>query len=100
LNENGNGDGSCSDGDGNSPRTAELMREIGGMLEGFGDTLNVGGVNGDSAGVSGMCTEGERLELIDRVLGCEEVEGIYEDHSTLTVSFSSWGGEQEEMGMR
>jgi hypothetical protein len=32
-------------------------------------------------------------------LGCEETEGIYEDHSTLTVSFSIHDSEKEEIGM-
>jgi hypothetical protein len=63
------------------------MRGISGILEGFDNPSNVG-VNGNDAGVSGMRVEGNTLELIDKVLGCEEVEGIYEDHSTLTVSFS------------
>lgn len=88
LNGNRNGDGSCrTDGDSNSLRTTELMRGISRILEGFDNPSNVG-VNGNDARVSGMRVEGNTLELIDKVLGCEEVEGIDEDYSTLPVSFS------------
>jgi len=75
-----------------------LSTGMDGILEGFGDSPNVG-VNGNGAGVSGTRAEGERVELIDRILGCEETEGIYEDHSTLTVSFSIHDSEKEEVGI-
>jgi hypothetical protein len=100
LNGNRNWGSSCrTDGDSNNLRTVELMRGISGSLEDFGDPLDAG-VNGDGAGVSGMRIEGDKLEFIDRVLGCEEVGEIYEDHSTLTVSFSSPRANRRRRGMR
>jgi hypothetical protein len=88
LNGNGDWNGSCrTDGDSDGPRTAGIDA----ILEGFGDSPIVGanGVNGNSAGVSGKRIEGERPELIDRILECEETQGIYEDHGTLSVSLLS-----------
>jgi hypothetical protein len=102
LNGNGNGDSSCrSNGDSNGMGTAALLPGMDGILEVFDDSPNVGvnGVNGNGAGVSSTRAEGEKVEPIDRILGCEEAEGIYEDHSTLTVSFSIHDSEKEEMGM-
>jgi hypothetical protein len=88
LNGNGDWNGSCmTDGDSNGLRTAG----IDGILQGFGDSPTVGAnsVNGNSARVSGKRTEGETPELIDRILECEETQGLYEDHGTLSVSFLS-----------
>lgn len=90
--------GSCTiDGDNSSPRTADLLTGMDRILEGFGDSP-LGGVNSNDAGVSGTRTE-ERVDHIDRILGSETMEGVYEDHSTLTVSFSLCDSKKEELWM-
>lgn len=88
LNGSGNGDSSCStDRDSNSLRRAGLLSGMDGILEGFGNSPNVC-VNGNGAGAGATQVEGKVVELIDKILGCEETEEIYEDQSTLMVSFS------------
>jgi hypothetical protein len=67
--------------------TAGLLTGMDGILEGFGNSPN-GCVNCNGAGAGATQVEGNMVELIDKILGCEETGGIYEDQSTLTVSFS------------
>jgi hypothetical protein len=90
MNGNGYRDSSCrTDGDSNHMRTAGLLTEMDRILEGFGNSPNVhvNCVNGNGAGAGTTRVERKTVELIDKILGCEETEGIIEDQSTLTVSF-------------
>jgi hypothetical protein len=87
----GNGDSSCrTDGNSNGLRIEGLLTGADHILKGFGNSPNVrvDGDDGKGAGSSVTRVEGKRTELIDMILGCEETGGIYEDQSTLTVSFS------------
>jgi len=67
--------------------TAGLLTGMDGILEGFGNSPNVS-VNVNDAGAGATQVEEKMVELIDKILGSEKTEGIYEDQSTLTVSFS------------
>lgn len=92
INGNGYGDSSCrTDGDSNSLGTAGLLTGMDGILEGVGNSPNV-------AGAGAAWVERMRVELIDKILECEETEEIIEDQSTLTVSFSIRDRERRRCG--
>jgi hypothetical protein len=66
---------------------AGLLTGMDGILEDVGNSPNVC-FDGNGAGAGATQAEENMVEFIDKILECEETEGIYEDQSTLTVSFS------------
>ncbi len=96
---NGNGsryDGCRTDSDSKNLRTTGLSTGMDGIL-GSGDSPNVC-ANGIGVGVGTMRLEGKMVELVDKILDCKETEGICEDQSTLTVSFSIRSNERRRCG--
>ncbi|RFU35945.1 hypothetical protein B7463_g412, partial [Scytalidium lignicola] len=77
LNGNGNGnENGEADGDRNSPRMIGLLMRRDWISENLSDSLNI---NDNGAGSSCTWPDVEEVQLIDKILRCEKIEG-YEDH--------------------
>jgi hypothetical protein len=80
--EGRNGSGRLTDGDNEDPRPAEIDDTLGN----FGNSPDVGTLDGNDDGNGTQVRGLEGPELIDRILECEETRGLYEDYGTLSVS--------------